>query len=576
MTKIVLYVHFNPCGEVSAHVMYQIQSIRKSFDRFIFISNSRLLEYDKRVISSLCDQVIERENIGFDFGAWKDAIRIIGLDAVSSFDQLVLMNDTCFGPVSDFENFISSSRMIEFDFWGISEHRAVDHLFRKSDGGAPAHLQSYFLLFNKIVVKSDSFIGFWQSVEYCDNVNDVIWKYETRLTQKLLIAGFRYGSYVNTTDPINFYLDYATRYPVYMLRNGSPFIKVKGFLYGEYTQYLKKMLTEDTDYNVDLIEKHFDNYYSPNDTIKVSNKNIIVNAQHCRIESNIRIAIHLHVHYIDVYRKYIKIMSSYTFPFRLFITTSVESYREDIKQIADEQHINISDDDIIVCKNKGRDVLPWLKLYHKISEYEIVGHFHTKKTAWSEEWIGESWQNEIFELLIYPAESIIDYFARNTRVGIIFADIPFCYMNNIENDTWGSNRLICKSLWERMGLRKKIDFSNLKSPVMPYGNMYWCRVKALKPLFELALEDGDFVDEPIPVDGTIAHAIERMTVYIAWAENYDYRIAINNNNIDSRILRKETYVPKKQERKDDIIVRIYYKIKRKLVNGIKRLIRIIR
>jgi len=576
MTKIVLYVHFNPCGEVSAHVMYQIQSIRKSFDRFIFISNSRLLEYDKRVISSLCDQVIERENIGFDFGAWKDAIRIIGLDAVSSFDQLVLMNDTCFGPVSDFENFISSSRMIEFDFWGISEHRAVDHLFRKSDGGAPAHLQSYFLLFNKIVVKSDSFIGFWQSVEYCDNVNDVIWKYETRLTQKLLIAGFRYGSYVNTTDPINFYLDYATRYPVYMLRNGSPFIKVKGFLYGEYTQYLKKMLTEDTDYNVDLIEKHFDNYYSPNDTIKVSNKNIIVNAQHCRIESNIRIAIHLHVHYIDVYRKYIKIMSSYTFPFRLFITTSVESYREDIKQIADEQHINISDDDIIVCKNKGRDVLPWLKLYHKISEYEIVGHFHTKKTAWSEEWIGESWQNEIFDSLVSPAEEIINYLAQNPQIGIVLADIPFCYMNKIESDNWGSNRLSCDQLWSRMNLRKKIDFNKLKTPIMPYGNMFWYRTTSLKPLFELGLNDSDFPEEPIPVDGTTAHAIERLPVYIAWAENYDFRIAINLKTIESKLSLKESLFSIKQTNQDDLIIRLYLKMKKRIIIYLRRLIKMIR
>ena len=52
--------------------------------------------------------------------------------------------------------------------------------------------------------------------------------------------------------------------------------------------------------------------------------------------------------------------------------------------------------------NIGRDVLPMLLLKEQLSEYDYVGHFHTKKSKEADFWAGESWRKELIEMLVKP------------------------------------------------------------------------------------------------------------------------------------------------------------------------------
>lgn len=54
----------------------------------------------------------------------------------------------------------------------------------------------------------------------------------------------------------------------------------------------------------------------------------------------------------------------------------------------------------------------------------------------------------------------------------------------------------------------------------PVGTMFWCRPMASRPLFELGLSWDDYPPEPLPIDGTILHAIERLLPFIAQHEGY--------------------------------------------------------
>ena len=57
--------------------------------------------------------------------------------------------------------------------------------------------------------------------------------------------------------------------------------------------------------------------------------------------------------------------------------------------------------------NIGRDVLPMLLLKEQLSEYDYVGHFHTKKSKEADFWAGESWRKELIEMLVKPADQIL-------------------------------------------------------------------------------------------------------------------------------------------------------------------------
>ncbi len=60
-------------------------------------------------------------------------------------------------------------------------------------------------------------------------------------------------------------------------------------------------------------------------------------------------------------------------------------------------------------------------------------------------------------------------------------------------------------------LARRTDLDIRKFPIVefPHGSMFWARRDALRRLLTLPLAFDDFPREPIPPDGTIAHALER-------------------------------------------------------------------
>ena len=52
--------------------------------------------------------------------------------------------------------------------------------------------------------------------------------------------------------------------------------------------------------------------------------------------------------------------------------------------------------------------------------------------------------------------------------------------------------------------------------------MFWARPEALKPLIRLNLHDDDFPAEPLPIDGTILHTLERIIPFAAAEAGFEY------------------------------------------------------
>ena len=116
----------------------------------------------------------------------------------------------------------------------------------------------------------------------------------------------------------------------------------------------------------------------------------------------------------------------------------------------------------------------------------------------------------------------------NPKVGMTIADIPTFFRYNRIVVAWNEALISpeMNKLWQRMGATKKIDFKNLNTFVMSYGTFVWFKYDALKPLFDLNLTAADIPAEPLP-QNSILHAIERLLVYIAWDQKYDFRISQN-------------------------------------------------
>src|SRR5205807_1095004 len=89
-------------------------------------------------------------------------------------------------------------------------------------------------------------------------------------------------------------------------------------------------------------------------------------------------------------------------------------------------------------------------------------------------------------------------------LGLVFPEDPHLA-------DWDDNLPIAEPLAQRMGMQTPLapffDF--------PVGTMFWARPTALVPLLELGLKWDDYPEEPVPDDGTILHALERLLPFVA-------------------------------------------------------------
>lgn len=531
MKRLLLYVHFNKYNRVSSHVYYQLKQMQPLFSKVVFISNSQVSErdYQNLVDLHLIDNFIQRENVGFDFAAWRDGMTHVGFDDITTYDVVTIMNDTCFGPLWDIKDYyLNYEANDQVDFWGLTNNRRTKK--SRQTQGFPEHIQSYFITFKKPVIASSAFRKFWENVTNHTDVQKVINDYETKVTTTFLAAGFRYQTVFDTVNEDTtgmLHPDFSYYNPTAILNHKVPFIKVKAIDNNQHiAPYLLEEITKKSDYPVDLIVSHMSEINFPDFKYLLARKYIQTTTPTSL--SNKKIGVHLHVFYVDLLEDFLKAFENFHFTYDLFITTDNDTKKLEIEAILNQNHKNAH---IFVTGNIGRDVLPMLKLKKYLSTYDYIGHFHTKKSKEADFWAGESWRNELIDMLIKPADNILANF-ENDKLGLVISDIPTFFRYNKIVDAWNEHLIApeMNDLWYKMKMTKPIDFNTFHTFVMSYGTFIWFKYDALKPLFDLDLTDKDVPIEPLP-QNSILHAIERLIVYVAWNEHYDFRISKNKIEI---------------------------------------------
>ncbi len=86
----------------------------------------------------------------------------------------------------------------------------------------------------------------------------------------------------------------------------------------------------------------------------------------------------------------------------------------------------------------------------------------------------------------------------DASIGMVFPDDPYAV-------GWDANRIFAEAIAPRIGLETLPEHF-----IFPIGTMFWARSSALAPLMNLKLDWDDYPQEPLPYDGTLLHAIERL------------------------------------------------------------------
>jgi glycosyltransferase involved in cell wall biosynthesis len=171
---------------------------------------------------------------------------------------------------------------------------------------------------------------------------------------------------------------------------------------------------------------------------------------------------------------------------------------------------------IRVVPNRGRDLGPFLTEFAEeiARDYDVVGHAHAKRSlCLGDPRPGETWREFLWQNLLgdrHPAmDVIIGRFAADAHLGLVFPADPHL-------SHWDANLTLATELAARMGIEE---------PLPPYfgfpiGTMFWARPSALEPILALGLGWDDYPVEPVPIDGTILHVLERLLPFSARRAGY--------------------------------------------------------
>jgi rhamnosyltransferase len=512
MKNILFFIHYNKYNLLLDYVVFLLEHLDKIYDKIVFISRSMIPGERQDLLSNLCYKTIYEYN-SHDYLAWKNALLAETWENLSGYDTLTLMNDAWFGPIFELNRLFEKP---DADFWDLAGLFEIQKNQKTTKKPAPEYIQNHFVCFKQNVIQSSAFRIFWDNVKPKKKNGNSVQKYKTRLDSALIRAGFKHSFFYDA--------EFSGSDPEFVIKHKIPFIDINTFLHHRIPYHVIQLMENNTNYPLSLVKEYFFKMYPPNTSLSIYDGCIAPSQNNTREKELQKIAVHLHVYYLDIFERYIGYFNDWNFKFDLYITTDSFSKKQKIEEYTKTYLKNNQSTEIIVNENRGRDVLPWLMLSDKLAKYDIAGHFHTKKTLHEETWLGLVWQKELFNMLLVRSDDIIDAFYNDPDVGIIIPDVPACFHAQpyIFLDE-GALKKALNKLWTRMRCKKSIHFDRLLAFVMSFGNMFWYRPAALKPLFDLNLSREDFPNEPIP-GNSIAHCIERITAYVAWDSGYDYRI----------------------------------------------------
>ena len=260
--RALVYVIFESENRLQEYKLRFLQALSPLMDDVIVVVNGQLHVDDVNKLEPY-GQVLTRDNKGYDTAAFREGIFAFGKDKLKDFDQLFLVNDTNIGPMRDLSQICQEMTDKHLDFWGISFGEEQEDVTKENPYGyIPKHLQSYFLVIEKLMLNDDAFYSYWTDLTDTDSRDKAIGRHETRFTKYFADLGYRFDAVVQEYEDSAMYI-----HPLRMLKAGSSLVKYTALKNYDEEQFLwqglereseipdlLEYITDKTDYPVSILE----------------------------------------------------------------------------------------------------------------------------------------------------------------------------------------------------------------------------------------------------------------------------------------------------------------------------------
>lgn len=198
--RTVIFSFYDEEGVVDKDTFHLLNELRIICSYVIIVINGHIRA--KACLYDIADIVLCRQNHGMDGGAYKYVIFHPECEQIiKNSDELILCNNTFFGPFVSFESIFEKMKHSTSDFWGLTiwKHNWEDYI------------QSYFITYRNSVLTDNRFYDYWNNMidENTDCKEAVTGTFERGLHYYLCECGYVPDSFIKSDAPNPYHYPYS-------------------------------------------------------------------------------------------------------------------------------------------------------------------------------------------------------------------------------------------------------------------------------------------------------------------------------------------------------------------------------
>lgn len=532
MKRAGIFLFYDPEGKVDDYILGCLGSLQQHMDYLLVVSNSPLDETNRKRLESVSSEVMERKNVGYDVGAYRDGLRHLGWDHMGDYDELVLFNYTFFAPIHPWAGLFERTDKWDTDFWGITEHDEVrPHPFLPKLV-MPRHIQSHWIAVRSSLSTTKDWRTYWEDMPPIESYNDSIQWHESRFTGYFNALGYRHEVAYNVDD-------YPSANPVFdnaslLLQDGCPILKRRNLFHNPL--HLDRFAIIGADmleqaraagYDTDLILSNLARTSKPRDLVTNAGLTWVVpqsaSEETYAAAATQKVLAVAHIFYADMAEEILQRLSVLPKGYYLVATTSNEENQAQIRAVM--ERYGVEGEVRVVASNRGRDIGAFLVDCNDVlssDKWDIVVKIHSKKSVQDDYNAAQLFKTHLYDNLLNSrahVANILAEFAAHPALGMVLAPLPHMGYPTMGH-AWFTNREPAQAVAKRLGINVPFDKD---MPLATYGSMFIARPQALTKLVNAGFRPENFPVEGGYKDGSLAHVLERLMAYAALSEGFYVR-----------------------------------------------------
>lgn len=532
MKRAGIFLFYDPEGKVDDYILGCLGSLQEHMDYLLVVSNSSLDETNRKRLESVSSEVMERKNVGYDVGAYRDGLRHLGWDHMGDYDELVLFNYTFFAPIHPWAGLFERTDKWDTDFWGITEHDEVrPHPFLPKLV-MPRHIQSHWIAVRASLSTTKDWRTYWEDMPPIESYNDSIQWHESRFTGYFNALGYRHEVAYNVDD-------YPSANPVFdnatlLLQDGCPILKRRNLFHNPL--HLDRFAIIGADmleqaraagYDTDLILSNLARTSKPRDLVTNAGLTWVVpqsaSEETYAAAAKQKVLAVAHIFYADMAEEILQRLSVLPKGYYLVATTSNEENQAQIRAVM--ERYGVEGEVRVVASNRGRDIGAFLVDCNDVlssDKWDIVVKIHSKKSVQDDYNAAQLFKTHLYDNLLNSrahVANILAEFAAHPALGMVLAPLPHMGYPTMGH-AWFTNREPAQAVAKRLGINVPFDKD---MPLATYGSMFIARPQALAKLVNAGFKPENFPVEGGYKDGSLAHVLERLMAYAALSEGFYVR-----------------------------------------------------